>query len=240
MTEIETLDDLTRLGTLNRDQLLMTTAGIIKFTKPVEIPFSIKVTGDTVLAADCLAHEITFTGRRGITSSSAAVSLSLKNIKINTLQCNAFDIKPNTLERVLLDNVFLHTNTPGTMHVRSLVLTDTSFTHPLQQPLELGSCNSISANSVTNYSRYPVINLDDTCVVRDQIILQNYREVANSKGGFISIGIVEDDGTYLLATIPRRGILLKKYIGNSFEVLRVNSQGRYITPDLNAVRKFFG
>lgn len=238
MVEINRLEDLTKLGTLTKDLLILSTDGIVKFTGPIKIPYSIKITGDTVFTSTQMANEVTFTGRKSVFSSAASGnSLSLKNINLRG-DIPLFDIKQNTISRLIIDGVSADVPSLGSANFKTLHLTDFRGANPNQRPLEIGSCNAIIAMSVRSSSINPLLDIDETKTVRDHITIHDFRDTRS--GGFISVGARELDETYMLANIPKRGIMVKRITNQPFELLRVIQEGCYTIPDINAVRKYFG
>lgn len=238
MVEINRLEDLTKLGSLTKDLLTLTTDGIIKFMKPMKIPFGIKVTGDTVFTGAQLNSEVHFGSKKAIFSSTSnGSSLAFKNICIRS-DTALFDIKQNTLDRLVLDGCYVDAPDLGVANFKALHLSELRCTNPNQQPLEIGSCNSITALGVTSSTNFPLLDLSETKTVRDHIVVRDFRD--HGAGGLISLGVREADETYLLATIPKRGIMVKRVPNQPCDLLRVIHNGYYVVPELNAVRKYFG
>lgn len=238
MVKINSLEELVALGNLNKDCLVMATDGVIKFMTSIKIPYSIKVTGDTLFTCAHVSDPIHFVGKKAsFTSAVSGSSLSFKNIHLKS-DAPLFDIKQNTIERLVLDGGFINCEDLGLANFKTLLMSEFRFTNKDQKALEIGSCNSITSLGVTNSSQHPLLELSETKSIRDQIIVQGYRD--SNKGGLLSFGIREEDKTYLLASIPKRGILAKRIEGASADLLRVIHNGYYAIPDLNVVRKYFG
>ena len=238
MVKIGSLEELVALGNLNKDCLVMATDGVIKFMTPLKIPFSIKVTGDTLFTSASLSAPVHFVGKKAaITSAVSGSSLSFKNIYLKS-DIPLFDIKQNTIERLVLDNGSVNCEDLGLANFKTLLMSEFRFINKDQQALEIGSCNSITALGVTNSSQQPLLELSETKSIRDHLIVHEYRDVG--KGGLLSFGIREADKTYLLASIPKRGILAKRIEGASVDLLRVIHEGYYAIPELNVARKYFG
>ena len=238
MFEINRLEDLTTLGNISKDLLVLSTDGIIKFMNPIKIPYSVKITGDTVFTSAQTSSEVHFVGKKAsLTSSASGTSLTLKNICLRS-DVATMDIKQNTIDRLVMVNSFIDTPDLGLANFKVLHMTDLRCINPNQKPLEIGSCNSINAFTVSNTSAHPLLELSEVKTVRDQIVVHDFRDPGN--GGFISLGIREHDETYLLATIPKRGIMVKRIPYAPTSLLRVIHNGYYAIPDVNIARKYFG
>jgi hypothetical protein len=73
VVKIGSLEELVALGNLNKDCLVMATDGVIKFMTPIKIPFSIKVTGDTLFTSASLSAPVHFAGKKAAITVNRSV-----------------------------------------------------------------------------------------------------------------------------------------------------------------------
>lgn len=238
MIQIYNLEELCALGNLDKDCLLIQKQGVIKFMEDIKIPYTLKVTGDVVFSSAQMRDVIEFTNQKAaFTSAVIGNSLTFKNIQIKTNH-DLLNIKPNTIERLSFDNCLVDVKDMGSAHFKTLNFTETRFINESQKPLDIGSCNSITAIEVSTRSARPLLSIKETRFIRDQITIHTFRD--HESGGFIAMGTCDADDSYTLAGIPRRAIFVKRIKDAPSDLLRVLKDDCYTTIALPVARKYFG
>jgi hypothetical protein len=239
MADVYNIDDLIKLGKLNKETLVLDGGGKIFINIDLTLPFSLKLTGNTYLGSHYgIPRTITFdsSDKPAICASAQASGITIRDLDLVSLNSPLFSVKRNKMDNVTLTACNVDTLELGDISTNSLRIMYTKFTNPQMQPLKLDSINTVSLIEASNRSQYPLLDMGDDKHLRNTITVCGG---LSESASLICIGHRDDTGCTAFTYIPDHSIIVSGVGKPRHQLLSIKENDRYITLPEASTRSIF-